>query len=80
VKGFVGTDLWRFVRNITAPSLYLLGGRSTIVAPTTQDELRRALPQAQIITMPGLGHYPSDEKPAEAMAIVEAFLKGGPVP
>jgi pimeloyl-ACP methyl ester carboxylesterase len=26
VKGFVETDLWRFVRNITAPSLYLLGG------------------------------------------------------
>lgn len=78
VKGFVETDLWRFVRNITAPSLYLLGGRSTIVAPATQDELRRALPRAQIVTMPGLGHYPSDEQPAEAMAIVESFLKAAP--
>ncbi len=80
VKGFVETDLWRFVRNITAPSLYLLGGRSTIVAPSTQDELRRALPRVEIVTMPGLGHYPSDEKPAEAVAIVEAFLKRLPTP
>jgi pimeloyl-ACP methyl ester carboxylesterase len=27
------------------------------------------------VTMPGLGHYPSDEKPAEFLAIVDEFLK-----
>ncbi|HEY6509831.1 MAG TPA: alpha/beta hydrolase [Vicinamibacterales bacterium] len=78
VKGFVETDLWRFVRDITAPALYLLGGRSTIVTPATQDELGRTLPRVRIVTMPGLGHYPSDEQPAESMAIVESFLKGTP--
>ena len=76
VKGFVETDLWRDVRAIKAPILYLLGGRSTIVPAATQDALRLALPQVQIVTMPGLGHYPSDEKPAEFLAIVDAFLKG----
>jgi len=25
--------------------------------------------------MPGLGHYPSDEKPAAFLAIVDRFLK-----
>jgi esterase len=75
VKGFVETDLWRFVRNVTAPTLYLLGGRSTIVAPATQEELRKALPSVTIVTLDGLGHYPSDEKPAEVLSVVERFLR-----
>jgi len=75
VKGFVATDLWRFVREITAPTLYVIGGRSTIVPKETQDELKKTLPRVTIVTMPGLGHYPSDEKPEEFLAIVDEFLK-----
>jgi len=75
VKGFVETELWRYVRNIKAPILYVLGGRSTIVPPATQEELKRVLPHARIVTMPGLGHYPSDEKPDEFVAIIDEFLK-----
>jgi esterase len=76
VKGFVETDLWRFVRNIKSPILYVLGGRSTIVTPETQEQLRKTLPRVTIVTMPGLGHYPSDERPAEFLAIVDRFLQG----
>jgi pimeloyl-ACP methyl ester carboxylesterase len=74
VKGFVSTDLWRFVRDITAPTIYILGGRSNIVPPATQEELKKVLPRVQIVTIPGVGHYPSDEKPAEFLAIVDKFL------
>src|SRR5687768_4351311 len=74
VKGFVATDLWAHVRNIRAPILYLLGGRSTIVPPATQETLRNTLPRVTIATIPGVGHYPSDEKPAEFLAIVDRFL------
>jgi pimeloyl-ACP methyl ester carboxylesterase len=76
VNGFVATDLWRFVRNVTSPILYVLGGRSAIVPSETQSELKKTLPKVQIVTMPGLGHYPSDEQPAEFMAIVDRFLAG----
>src|SRR5688572_25333711 len=75
VKGFVATDLWRYVREIKAPILYVIGGRSTIVPLETQEELKTALPKVRIVTMPGLGHYPSDEKPQEFLAIVDEFLK-----
>jgi esterase len=75
VKGFVETDLWRYVREVKAPTLYLLGGRSTIVAPSTQEQLRKTLPRVSIVTMDGLGHYPSDEKPAEVLSVVENFLR-----
>jgi esterase len=74
VKGFVATDLWRFVRAITAPTIYILGSRSNIVPPATQDELRKTLPRVEIVTIADVGHYPSDEKPAEFVAIVDRFL------
>ena len=76
VNGFIATDLWRFVRTITSPILYILGGRSNIVPPETQEELRKTLPNAQLITIPDVGHYPSDEKPDEVMRIVSQFLAG----
>jgi len=75
VKGFVETELWRYVREIKAPILYVLGGRSTIVPPATQEELKKVLPQVRIVTMPGLGHYPSDERPDEFVTIVDEFLR-----
>jgi esterase len=74
VKGFVATDLWRFVREIKAPTLYLLGGRSTIVPAETQEELKKTLPRVTIVTIPGVGHYPSDEKPDEFLRVVDGFL------
>ena len=75
LKGFVPTELWATVRKIKAPVIYILGGASAIVPPETQAQLRQALPQVEIVTLPGLGHYPSDEKPAEFLAIVDRFLK-----
>jgi pimeloyl-ACP methyl ester carboxylesterase len=73
-NGFVPTELWRFVRQIQPPILYILGGRSTVVPVATQEELKMALPQAEIVTVAGAGHYPSEESPAEFLAIVEKFL------
>lgn len=74
VNGFVATDLWRFVRNITAPTIYILGGRSNIVPATTQAELKKTLPRVEIATIAGAGHYPSDERTSEFLTIVDAFL------
>jgi len=76
VNGFVATDLWRFVRNIESPILYILGGRSTIVPKETQDELRKTLRRAQQITLADVGHYPSNEQPEEVARIVNRFLAG----
>ncbi len=73
-NGFVPTELWRLVRQIKSPTIYILGGRSTIVPAETQEQLRRALPQVQIVTMPGLGHYPSEENAKDFLAIVDRFF------
>jgi esterase len=75
VKGFVPTELWRFVRQIKTPTIYILGGASNIVPPATQEELKKTLPSVEIVTMPGLGHYPHLESPAAYLDIVDGFLK-----
>src|SRR5215467_514164 len=75
-NGFVPTELWRFVREIKSPIIYVIGGRSTIVPAATQTELRKVLPQAEIVTIQGVGHYPSEENPTEFLAIVDKFLAG----
>ncbi|MEO7729111.1 MAG: alpha/beta hydrolase [Burkholderiales bacterium] len=74
LNGFVPTELWATVRKIKAPVIYILGGASTIVPALTQMDIRLELPQAEIVMLPGLGHYPSDEKPAEFLAIADRFL------
>lgn len=76
LNGFVPTELWTKVGRIKSPVIYILGGASTIVPPETQERLKQVLPQVEIVTMPGLGHYPSDEKPEEFIAIVDRFLAG----
>jgi esterase len=74
VNGFVPTDLWRYVRRIASPTIYILGGKSRIVPAETQDQLKQALPHIEIVTMPGLGHYPDIEAPEDFLAIVDRFL------
>ena len=74
VKGFVPTELWQYVSKIKCPTIYILGGVSSIVPPETQDRLKSTLPDVRIVTMPGLGHYPHLEAPEEYLRIVQAFL------
>jgi esterase len=78
VKGFVPTDLWSSVRRITSPTIYILGGKSTIVPAGTQQELKKALRDCEIVTMPGLGHYPDVEDPPGFLAIADRFLSRKP--
>lgn len=74
VKGFVPTELWAQVLKIKCPTIYILGGASTIVPPATQQRLRESLPDVQIVTMPKLGHYPHQEAPEDYIRIVQTFL------
>jgi pimeloyl-ACP methyl ester carboxylesterase len=75
VKGFIPTELWQYVNKITSPILYLLGGASRIVPPETQAKLKATLPTAEVVVMPGLGHYPNEEDTTGFLVIVNRFLK-----
>ena len=75
VKGFVVTELWQYVSEITSPTLYVIGGASRIVPAETQERLKATLPNVEIVTMPGLGHYPNEEDTLGFLAIINRFLK-----
>jgi pimeloyl-ACP methyl ester carboxylesterase len=62
------------VSRISVPALYIIGGRSTIVPVETQEKLRAMLPRVRIVTIPDTGHYPSEDKPAEVLALIDSFL------
>jgi pimeloyl-ACP methyl ester carboxylesterase len=73
-RGFVETELWQYVRRIACPTIYVIGGRSTIVPVETQEQLKKTIRGVEVVTMPGLGHYPSQESPDAFFEIVNAFL------
>lgn len=73
-KGFVPTELWRYVRDIACPTIYILGGASRIVPPETQQKLKETIPGVQVVVMPGLGHYPDQESTTGFLAIADKFL------
>jgi esterase len=75
VKGFVSTELWASVSRITSPTLYVIGGASRIVPAETQQRLKQTLRDCEIVTMPGLGHYPSEEDTAGFLVILNKFLR-----
>jgi len=74
VKGFVVTELWDHVKKITSPTLYVIGGASRIVPPETQQRLKETVAKVEIVTMPGVGHYPDEDDTAGFLAIVNRFL------
>jgi esterase len=75
VKGFVSTELWAQVSKITSPTLYVIGGASRIVPAETQQKLKQTLRDCEIVTMPGLGHYPNEEDTAGFLVILNRFLR-----
>ena len=74
VKGFVVTELWQYVSKIACPTIYVLGGASRIVPAETQQRLKETLRNVEIVTMPGLGHYPDEDDAPGFLAIVNRFL------
>lgn len=75
-RGFVPTELWDYVKRITAPTIYLLGAESTIVPPATQTRLEALGSHIKVVVVPDAGHYPHQETPQVFLAVVKAFLAG----
>lgn len=57
-----------------APALLIRGEKDAFVPASDQLALRDALPSARIFTMPGVGHTPHWERPAETSALIQAFV------
>jgi len=75
-QGLGPVDLWTYIKKIRAPTLYMVGANSNLVPKDTQLQLKAALPNIEVVTIPDAGHYPHLDTPAVWLAVVKAFLAG----
>jgi pimeloyl-ACP methyl ester carboxylesterase len=60
---------------ITAPTLVLHGAKDAVIPPDAGRKFATAIPGAQLIVYPGVGHMPQWEAPDRSAADVSDFLK-----
>jgi pimeloyl-ACP methyl ester carboxylesterase len=63
------------LERITVPTLVVWGGEDELVPLADGRDYAARIPGARLVVVPGCGHAPSIEKPAEFMAAVEGFAK-----
>jgi len=68
------TDPVPRLRRITAPTLLLWGEQDQMIPVSNALDYHTAIPQAQLVTLAGLGHLPFEESPAAALAPLQSFL------
>ena len=64
-----------FLERITAPTLLLWGQADKMIPVANAADYQRAMPQARLAVLPGVGHLPQEEAPAASLAEVAAFLQ-----
>lgn len=69
--------LWAAYESLSAPVLIVRGENSDLLTVGTAQEMLRRNPQAQLHTVPGVGHAPT-LRSNDQIAPVEAFLLGNP--
>ncbi|MFT4038673.1 MAG: alpha/beta fold hydrolase [Thermomicrobiales bacterium] len=64
------------LRGITTPTLVLDGAEEELILPAETARMAALIPGAELVIMPGTGHFAPFEQPEEFTRIVEAFLRG----
>lgn len=63
------------LHRIQAPTLLLWGDRDAFIPPANAEDFLRALPQARLVRLPGVGHVPQEESPQAGLDAVRSFLR-----
>ncbi len=65
-----GVDMWGALAQLgRVPVLVARGARSDILSGTTAERMAAALPRAELVTVPGVGHAPTLDEPAVLGAV-----------
>jgi len=62
------------LRRIHSPTLILWGEQDGMIPFSNSADYMRDIPNAKLVALPGLGHVPFEEAPAQSLPPVEAFL------
>lgn len=60
---------------LKVPLTLVVGSRDRTIPPSQAERVRELLPQAKIVTLPGLGHLAHEERPAECADIIRAAAR-----
>lgn len=72
----VGFDYRPQAQRISAPTLVIHGGADNTVPLAASEAWTRAIPDARLLVLPDVGHFPHVEAPSEFFGAVETFLDG----
>lgn len=70
------TDALPWLETIAVPTLVVCGEHDTVVGFALSQTIAERIPGAQLVKIPGAGHQPNVERPAEFAAAVRAFVDG----
>lgn len=62
------------LRTIAAPTLLLWGDQDQMIPLANAQDYLKALPDARLVVLPGVGHVPHEEAAAAGLAALRAFL------
>lgn len=60
--------------SVSVPTLVVVGDEDVLTPPALSEAMARGIPGAELVVVPGAGHYPNLEDPAAFNAAVAAFL------
>ena len=72
-RALASTDLSEQLPQIAVPALVVAGGADPVVPPDSMRRLASALPAATYVELPGLGHLPPLEAPAQVASLLSGF-------
>lgn len=74
--GVAGVDMWPALRKLNGvPTLIVRGGTSDILSAETAERMAGELDQAELVTVPNVGHAPTLEEPEVRAAIDELLAR-----
>ncbi|MBI4635022.1 MAG: alpha/beta fold hydrolase [Candidatus Rokubacteria bacterium] len=76
VQAALDHDMRGDLRRIGAPTLVVVGADDRLTPPFHAEYLGRSVPGAQLVVVPGSGHFPFLEAPREFLDAVLPFLRG----
>jgi len=76
-----GPDMWRALAALNdVPVLIVRGGRSDILSAATAERMATSLPDAELVTLPGIGHAPTLDEPGVQGAIERLLARAAREP
>ena len=71
----IPTNVWQLVPSVACPTLIIRGALSDTLPPDVAQRLHRLIPDAELSTIVGSGHFPPMEHPRECAHIIQRFVK-----